>query len=154
MLYRPDTPQVGSEGERQKYLYPAEQSMRLDVHPRCAPLLQDPAIPLWVTEGVKKADALVSHALCAVTLLGVDGWRGTNDKGGKMALPEWYDIAMRGRDIRLVFDSDIMEKPQWSARCSPSPATSPPKARMSMPRICPARMARKWASMTTSSPIP
>ena len=110
MHYRPDTPQVDQEGEEAKYLYPGGQPMRLDCHPRSVPLLQDPQVPLWVTEGVKKSDALVSHGLCALTLLGVWNWRGRNAQGGKVALPEWQDIALNGRDVRLVFDSDIMEK--------------------------------------------
>jgi len=30
---------------------------------RCRAMLQDPAIPLWLTEGQKKGDALASHGL-------------------------------------------------------------------------------------------
>lgn len=110
MLYRPDTPQINSEGHAQKYLYPGHQGMRLDVHPRSVPHLSNPAIPLWITEGIKKSDSLVTPGLCALTLLGVDCWRGTNQYGGKGALPEWQDIALNGREVRIVFDSDIMDK--------------------------------------------
>jgi Domain of unknown function (DUF3854) len=68
-------------------------------------------VPLFVTEGIKKGDALVSRGLCAVALLGVWNWRGTNAKGGKIALPEWEDIALNGRKVYIVFDSDVMTKP-------------------------------------------
>ena len=36
--------------------------MTLDVHPFCRGRLGDPNAPLFVTEGVKKGDALVSGA--------------------------------------------------------------------------------------------
>ena len=111
MVYRPDTPQVDHEGQPQKYLYPGAQRMRLDCHPRAFPLLGDPTIPLWVTEGIKKGDSLVTHRVCALTLLGVWNWCGTNQAGGKMALPDWHGVALNDRDVRLVFDSDIVEKP-------------------------------------------
>jgi Domain of unknown function (DUF3854) len=50
--------------------------MALDVHPFCRESLKDPGVPLFVTEGIKKSDALVSRGLCAVALIGVWNWRG------------------------------------------------------------------------------
>jgi hypothetical protein len=47
-----------------------------------------------------------------VSLLGVWNWRGTNERGGKMALPEWELIALNDRQVYIVFDSDVMLKPQ------------------------------------------
>jgi hypothetical protein len=67
---------------------------------------------LFVTEGVKKADALASQGCCAVALLGVWNWRGTNEQGGKLALPDWELIALKGRRVYLCFDSDVMLKAQ------------------------------------------
>ena len=63
--------------------------MRVDCPPRCRPGLADPAVPLWITEGQKKADALASRGLCAIALLGVWNWRGTNacgrhDRAGRL----------------------------------------------------------------------
>jgi hypothetical protein len=69
--YRPDDPRHGRDGKPVKYELPKGASVRLDCPPRCQPLLRDPAVPLWVTEGQKKADALATHGLCAVALLGV-----------------------------------------------------------------------------------
>ena len=59
--------------------------MLLDVHPAVRHLLGIP-IPLFVTEGIKKGDSLASRELCAIALLGVWNWRGTNADGGKVAL--------------------------------------------------------------------
>ena len=75
-------------------------------------MLGNPSVPLFITEGIKKGDALVSRGLCAVTLLGVWSWRGTNEHGGKTVLYEWDYVALNnGRRVYIVFDSDVMLKP-------------------------------------------
>ena len=73
--------------------------------------LRDPAIPLWITEGVRKGDAAVSIDLCCIALLGVWNFRGTNDRGGKTALAHWEAVALNGREVFIAFDSDVMLKP-------------------------------------------
>jgi hypothetical protein len=85
--------------------------MVLDVPPAARAALGDPTIPLFVTEGVKKADAAVSKGLCCVALLGVWNWRGTNGQGGKTALPDWESVALETRMVYVVFDSDVATKP-------------------------------------------
>ncbi len=107
--YRPDVPRI-NKGKPVKYETPTGSKMVLDVHPFCRNLLKDPSIPLFVTEGIKKGDALASRGLCVVALMGVWNWRGTNEAGGKVALPEWDSVALDGRKVYLVFDSDVMEK--------------------------------------------
>jgi hypothetical protein len=92
---------------------PKGEKMRLDVPPRCRADIGDPSIPLWITEGQKKADALASLGLCAIALLGVWNFIGTNDRGGKVFLSDFLDIALNnGRPVRIVFDSDVMTKPE------------------------------------------
>jgi hypothetical protein len=54
-----------------KYKFPPEESMIVDVHPRSMESLKDPSVPLWITEGSKGGDSLVSQGLCAVSLAGV-----------------------------------------------------------------------------------
>lgn len=75
-------------------------------------MLGDPRTPMWITEGQKKSDALASHGLCAIALLGVWGFKGKNPFGGTTILADFDAIALDGRDVRLVFDSDVMTKPQ------------------------------------------
>jgi hypothetical protein len=108
---RPDEPRI-RDGKPVKYETPRGSRMVLDVHPFAREKLGDPSVPLWITEGIKKGDALVSRGLCAVALLGVWNWRGTNEYGGKVALPEWEHIALNDRQAYIVFDSDAMRKPQ------------------------------------------
>ena len=74
---RPDRPRIRA-GKPIKYETPFGSKMVLDVHPYVTHILGNPNIPLWITEGIKKGDALVSHGLCAVALLGVWNWRGSS----------------------------------------------------------------------------
>jgi hypothetical protein len=107
---RPDNPRIGKNGKPVKYETPKGSSMVLDVHPHVRDKLGDPNVPLFITEGVKKGDALVSHGLCAVALIGVWNWRGTNEHGGKTALVDWEHIALNRRQVYICFDSDVMLK--------------------------------------------
>jgi len=108
---RPDNPRI-RDGKAVKYETPSGATMAIDVPSSIRDRLRDPSWPLFITEGIRKADSAVSHGLCCIALLGVWNWRGTNDLGGKMALPDWELIALNGRDVYIVFDSDIVCKPQ------------------------------------------
>lgn len=107
---RPDHPRI-KDGKPLKYETPIGSRMVLDVPPRVQPHLGDPSRPLFVTEGARKADAAVAAGLDCVALLGVWNWRGTNADGGKVALPDWEAVALNGRPVYVVFDSDVMVKP-------------------------------------------
>jgi len=97
--------------------------MLLDVHPRLSraresgktALIGDPNVPLLITEGIPKADAAITVGFCSVALLGVWNWRGSNDAGGTTALADWDSIALNERTIYVVFDSDVMVKPEVHA---------------------------------------
>jgi len=68
---RPDDPRVDTKnGKPIKYETASGSQMRLDVPPRARRFLGDPTTPLWITEGIKKADAAVSAGLCCIGLLG------------------------------------------------------------------------------------
>ena len=111
--YRPDKPREKGNGKPVKYETPGGSRMVLDVPPRVRPQLGDPKVPLWITEGIRKADAAVSAGLCCVALLGVWNWKGTNTLGGKTALPEFHDIAWNdGRRVYVAYDSDVMTNPK------------------------------------------
>ncbi len=123
-VYRPDNPRVLEEkrkGKRPdgtypnkviKYEVPKGMGTRVDCPPACRPMLANPKTPLWITEGQKKADALASHGLCAIALLGVWNWKGKNEFGGITVLADFDHIAWDSRQVRIVFDSDVMNKRQ------------------------------------------
>jgi Domain of unknown function (DUF3854) len=112
---RPDIPRIppsrdGRKRKPLKYETVAGSRICLDVPPSVRHQLKDPAIPLYVTEGPRKADSAVSHGLCCVSILGVWNWRGTNEDNGKVALADWEYVALNGRIVYLAFDSDILQK--------------------------------------------
>jgi hypothetical protein len=107
--YRPDNPRV-RDGKIVKYETPTDQRNGIDVPVGVGPKLADPTIPLLITEGTKKADCAAVRGLCCVALLGVWGWRGTNTAGGKTALQDWQDVALKGRRVILAYDSDVVRK--------------------------------------------
>lgn len=107
--YRPNSPRL-RDGKPVKYETPTGQRNGIDVPPGVGPMLGDPSVPLWITEGVKKADAAVVAGLACVALPGVWSWRGRNDVGGKVAVPDWHDIALNDRRVILAFDGDVARK--------------------------------------------
>ena len=76
--HRPDDPRV-RDGKRLKYETCFGSKLVIDVPPHIRPDLGNPKLPLVITEGSRKADAAVSAGLCCISLLGVRGWRGSND---------------------------------------------------------------------------
>jgi len=113
---RPDDPRL-RDGKKVKYETPPKVRMVLDVSPTVRHLLADPSVPLWITEGIRKGDALASLGLCAIALLGVWNWRGKNAKGGSAALADWDGVALKAADgaprsVYLCFDSDVIQKPE------------------------------------------
>ena len=110
-VHRPDVAPI-KDGRPRKYLIPNGRKMALDVHPRARPYLADPECPLFITEGSKKVDALISAGAHAVIgVIGVWNWRGRNDDGGLALLPDWEWVHLKeGRQIYVVYDSDILLK--------------------------------------------
>lgn len=109
--YRPDNPRQATNGKPIKYETPPGQRNRIDVPIGVGDLLGDPAIPLWITEGARKADAAAELGIACVSISGVWGWRGKNETGGKVAIADFDDMALNGREVILAFDSDVMVKP-------------------------------------------
>lgn len=112
---RPDLPRTkrNKDGKTKtlKYEMPAGATMRIDCPPACRPMMGDPAIPIWITEGIPKGDSLASQGLCAIALLGVWLFKGKNELGGVTISVDLDSIAWNSRQVRIVFDSDVMEKP-------------------------------------------
>ncbi|KPL80848.1 hypothetical protein ADN00_01275 [Ornatilinea apprima] len=121
-VYRPDNPRIyedrskrDSDGLRPvkvlKYEIPKGTGVRVDCPPACLSGLKNPAMPLYITEGQKKGDALASVGATAVCLLGVWNFKGRNEFGATTILADFDFIAWENRSVRIVFDSDVMYKP-------------------------------------------
>ena len=107
---RPDTPRKNDKGKSIKYETPSGSPIRLDVHPNQIERVKDTSVPLWITEGVKKADSLVSRGQCVVALQGVWCWQ----KEG-VPLKDWEDVRLWGRSVCVIFDSDVTTNPKVQA---------------------------------------
>mgnify|MGYP001405838428 CR=1 FL=1 len=104
---RPDTPRT-LKGKPVKYESPREQPNRVYIPPGVAAVLDDPAIELCITEGEFKALAIRQAGPACIGLVGVFGWKA---KGREQLLPELQRVKWTGRQVVIVFDSDITDKP-------------------------------------------
>lgn len=103
---KPDVPRtlISGEGKTRsiKYETPRGKPIVLDVPAYTrATLRENEEASLWITEGVKKTDCLVSQGLAAIGLTGVYNWR--NKQG---TLGDWEDVPLKGRVVVLCFDAD------------------------------------------------
>lgn len=105
LQFKPALPQAAPGGKLQKYASQSGVPNRLDVPPTVADGVRDPSEPLWITEGIKKADCLASHGKPVITLTGVFNWRNKNG-----TLGDWEDIPLAGRKVVICFDSDTRDK--------------------------------------------
>lgn len=102
---RPDVARKDRKGKPLKYETPGSSRAILDVHPRTREEVRAGGGDLWITEGIKKADALTSRGLAAVGLIGV--WNFQRD--GEL-LPCWDHVRLEGRRALIVYDNDVMTK--------------------------------------------
>ena len=103
--FKPAAPRerVKSNGERVaiKYESPSGAPLVVDVPEFTRGRMKDLGASLWITEGMKKTDALVSQGMATVGLTGVFNWRSRMG-----ALGDWEDIPLKERPVVLCFDAD------------------------------------------------
>jgi hypothetical protein len=103
-VLRPEQPRT-KDGKPIKYEYPRNTPNVFDVLPAYRAALADPSVPLWLTEGAKKADSLASaygDQIVPVNENGVWGWRSR----GK-TLDDFNRIVWEGRRVVLAPDGDV-----------------------------------------------
>lgn len=113
-ILRPDAPRLTDEGKPIKYEYPKGKINVFDTLPMYRSALTNPDIPVWITEGAKKADALASAAgnsILPINENGVWGWRSK----GRMS-DDWKGIVWEGRKVVIAPDGDVkLNKQVWNA---------------------------------------
>jgi hypothetical protein len=83
-------------------------------------VIDNPAIPLCITEGAKKAGALLTAGYVAIALPGIhNGYRTPKDEFGRRIgkshlIPQLQKLAHSGREIYLVFDRETKPKSRQS----------------------------------------
>ena len=95
---RPDHPRTIG-GKVVKYENPCRAHLIIDVPPTVREKVLTGTEPLFITDGIEKADAAVSLGLTCLGLMGVYGWM-HQDKF-------WQSIPLDQRMVYIVFDSDI-----------------------------------------------
>ena len=109
---KPDNPPSGEDGKVQKYIGAtgydtAPLFLETDDPEYWAKVLKDVAIPLFITEGAKKAAAALSILLACLSIPGVSTCR----KLGR--LHRHLEVFCKfGRTVYLCFDNDVMTKYQ------------------------------------------
>lgn len=111
--YRPDQPRTitSNDGATRilKYETPAGAANYLDVLPMMRQAVIDSTQPVFIIEGVKKADALASRGVPAIALSGVWNWRGkVEGTSATKVLADFDEIPWKGRVVVVAFDSDIL----------------------------------------------
>jgi hypothetical protein len=104
-LLKPDQPRTDDKGRILKYEAPVGSVPHFDIHPDARHLLADPSMPIYFTEGTKKSDSAWSRGLVCLALPGV--WQFIH---GRLVVPDLDEIALDGRLVRVVFDSDVTRK--------------------------------------------
>ena len=112
--YKPDNPPVDDNGKIRKYLGASGYEtapLFLDTGESdyWKKVLEDPTIPVIITEGAKKAGCGLSNGVTTISLPGVN----CGAKDGKLK-PQLEAFCQPGRPIYLAFDADILHK--WQVR--------------------------------------
>jgi hypothetical protein len=112
---KPKEPRTDRRGKPVKYETRAGYDITLDVHPDNVQRLMHGADPIYVVEGIKKADSASSRGRLVVGLSGVWNWGRKRKRGGAKygrpeLLPEWSAIPLEGRKVYVCFDADHREK--------------------------------------------
>lgn len=104
-----DTARKDRNGKQIKYESPRGHRNRIFIPPGTLAHLNEPTTELLITEGEKKSAKSDQEGFRCIGLVGVFGWK---DGKSELLLPELEQIVWRGRQVRIVFDSDLAEKPE------------------------------------------
>ncbi len=105
--YKPSKPRTARKkpGKPRKYENVPNRPLTPDVPPSVLDKVLDRSIPLYLTEGLKKGDALASAGEAVIAYAGVTMWN-------TPAARTFHDrIAFKGREVRLLFDGDWTANP-------------------------------------------
>ncbi|MBM4046733.1 MAG: DUF3854 domain-containing protein, partial [Planctomycetes bacterium] len=130
LRFKPDTPLTIPGQERAaKYLSPKGADNRLYIPPATRSLLQNADAAIIITEGEKKGAKADQEGFACVGLTGVECWRQKPrdaqgrkvDDADSVPIPDLDLVTWRKRTVFLVFDSDIVRKPEvrralWALR--------------------------------------
>jgi hypothetical protein len=110
---KPDHPRLDNNGKPIKYESPKGLPNRAYFPPGTRAVINDPAVPLLITEGEKKSAKANQEGFKCVGLVGIWGWHkkrerddNGNAQGERELIPDLAAIAWQGRHVFIVFDGD------------------------------------------------
>jgi putative DNA primase/helicase len=92
-----------------KYESPLGRANEIYLPPGVVDCLNRPDAELVLTEGEKKSLKATQEGFACIGLVGVYGWK---DGKSERMLPALERIEWRGRQVQIVFDSDVADNPQ------------------------------------------
>jgi hypothetical protein len=95
--------------EKPKYLARKDSGNHLYIPHKVTPILKDVSIPLYITEGEKKTLKAAQEGINCIGLSGLWNWGKKLNDGAYELLPDFDQIAIEGRTVYLVPDSDWLE---------------------------------------------
>ena len=84
-----------------------------EMDPKITAILNNPSIPLCITEGEKKALMACQSGLPCVALSGLWSWK---NKGEDKLISDFDLIALKNREVFLVPDNDWLESNRMGER--------------------------------------
>lgn len=118
-IYRPDGQYYGdvirlfgAPENIPKYIWPTGQTQVIDIHPSVRDRLDDPNYSIFLTEGIKKSDAVISKAqqeglkILPIAVNGCWGWM-AKTSAGSQACPDFRDVPINKRIVYVNSDSDF-----------------------------------------------
>lgn len=105
-----DVARKADPNKKLRYLQPADTVPRLYFPPITdwEMINRNPDVDIVITEGEKKAIACTMQGLPCVGIGGVWSWQAR--KKGLRLIPDMELIQFKGRNVRIIFDSDVMLK--------------------------------------------
>ncbi|MGD0336198.1 MAG: DUF3854 domain-containing protein [Candidatus Omnitrophota bacterium] len=103
--FKLDTPLLSEEGKKpRKYIRPFGAKAHLYIPPKVWPIIGNVKVPIFLTEGEKKALKATECGFYTVAVSGVWNWSSDHEPIKDLDLFEW-----RERVVYIVFDSDKHE---------------------------------------------
>jgi hypothetical protein len=109
---KPDKPRKNKDGKLIRYESPKGQPNRAYFPPGTIAALSDPAKPLLITEGEKKAAEADQEEFPCIGLTGVYGWqqKRIDQTQPRVLIEDLAGIAWTRRQVTIIYDSDASEK--------------------------------------------
>jgi hypothetical protein len=94
-----------NNGKEPKYIQRKDSGNRLYIPSTVRPILNDSSIPLYITEGEKKALKATQEGLFCIGLSGLWNW----SNGKKELIPDFDLLTLAGRRVYIVPDNDWLQ---------------------------------------------